>query len=265
MCYCLALNRTGQMTDITKDVFEYWDRQSCGTDRTTAPKHSDRYFAEIDETRYRLEPGIKPFAQFNKYAGKHGLEVGYGAGADFAQFVKAGAIMSGMDLTNEAAENLSNRLRVENLPECDIRVGSAEALPFSSNSFDFVYSWGVIHHANDTPKCLSEIARVAKPGADIKIMFYNVNSVFAWGIALQRRIPNRRRAIWDGVESVGTKCYTEPEVRQMFAKFGLPIRSITYSETVVQPGSRFYAIRRLLQKILPVSTQWYMQIDAYKP
>ena len=36
-------------------------------------------------------------------------------------------------------------------------VGSCTSLEFKDNTFDFVYSWGVIHHSGNIKKSLEEI------------------------------------------------------------------------------------------------------------
>ena len=162
-----------------KSVYDYWNRESCGTSFTNKQKYSKEYFDEIESVRYELEPMIKPFAEFEKYKDKNILEVGVGAGTDFINYVRNGAIASGVDLTDEAIDNIKHRLLIESLnPKC-LQKSNAENLPFKNNEFDLTYSWGVIHHSPDTKKCLSEIIRVTKPGGEVKIMVYNRKSVSA--------------------------------------------------------------------------------------
>ena len=54
--------------------------------------------------------------------------------------------MCGIDLTERAIENTKTRLKLFGL-ESSLRVGDAEQLEFNDNSFEVVYSWGVIHHS----------------------------------------------------------------------------------------------------------------------
>jgi ubiquinone/menaquinone biosynthesis C-methylase UbiE len=49
----------------------------------------------------------------------------------------------------------------------------AERLPFADNSFDFVWSWGVIHHSSRTGRIVREISRVLTPNSECRIMVYN--------------------------------------------------------------------------------------------
>ena len=123
------------------------------------------------------------------------LEVGVGAGTDFLQWVRAGAGTYGVDLTEEAIEHARRRLDVYGLTAKDIRVADAEAPPCGNDTFDVVYSWGVIHHTPDTERALAEIVRVCRPGGRLKVMIYNRHSLLAYRtwvrFALLRGRPGR--------------------------------------------------------------------------
>jgi len=47
------------------------------------------------------------------------LEVGFGAGTDFIQWLRAGAIATGIDLTAEALDNLTHRIAAYDLPAAE--------------------------------------------------------------------------------------------------------------------------------------------------
>lgn len=248
---------------ITSQVRAYWDRQSCGTDQTGAPKYSRQYFDEIERFRYDHEPFIHQFADFTAWKGRKVLEVGYGAGTDFINFARAGADLTGIDLTDEAAGNVTERLRLEGLA-ANFKVGNAEALPFADNQFDLTYSWGVIHHANDTEQCLREIARVTKSGGSVKIMLYNYNSLDAWVCALRYGTLDRKTGLWNNMESIGTKAFTRGEAIAMAERCGLTVKSVTFDQQLVRHGARFEAVRKLIRIVLPSRWGWYMMIDASK-
>lgn len=63
----------------------------------------------------------------------------------------------GVQFANKKAEELGLKEKVE------FKEGNMLGLPFEDNSFDFVFSNGVIHHTIDTEKGLAELARVVKP------------------------------------------------------------------------------------------------------
>jgi SAM-dependent methyltransferase len=45
-------------------------------------------------------------------------------------------------------------------------------LPFRANSFDFVYSWGVLHHTPDPPRAFQQLPPLVKPGGKLMIFVY---------------------------------------------------------------------------------------------
>jgi ubiquinone/menaquinone biosynthesis C-methylase UbiE len=226
--------------DLKAQVKAFWNRQSCDTHRTAAEKFSRQYFDQIEELRYAGDDVIHSFAQFTRYHGQRVLEVGFGAGTDFIQWLRAGAIASGIDLTEEALDNLNHRVAVYGLPrpECAL-VADAEHLPFPSGSFDLGYSWGVLHHTPDTERAIAELVRVVRPGGEIKIMLYNRHSIYALRCwlhnALRKGRPWKtlRWVLWNHIESIGTKGYTRKELCLMFAS--LPLADITI-RTFRAPG-----------------------------
>src|SRR6266481_7746186 len=52
-----------------------------------------------------------------------------------------------------------------------------EKLPFADNTFDHVYSFGVIHHSPAPERIASEIHRVLKKGGTFTVMLYNRSSI----------------------------------------------------------------------------------------
>jgi ubiquinone/menaquinone biosynthesis C-methylase UbiE len=64
--------------------------------------------------------------------------------------------------------------------EATVLEADAEALPFADSSFDFIWSWGVIHHSEDTNRVLAELARVLRPGGRIAFMVYHRSSITFW-------------------------------------------------------------------------------------
>ena len=164
---------------LKKQVHDYWNTASCGTEFIKKEKFTRDYFNAVEEFRYTIEPEIFSFAQFSRYHGKKVLEVGIGAGTDFIQWLRSGALAYGIDLTQEALDNVHQRCAQEGLIPQELSLGDAENLLYPSASFDLVYSWGVIHHSPHTEKALAELVRVTKPGGTIKYMVYNRRSLFA--------------------------------------------------------------------------------------
>lgn len=229
---------------LKKEVEGYWNAGSCGTEVTQQTRYSKEYFEEIEDFRYRIEPEIFSFAQFTRFHGKKLLEVGVGAGSDFLQWVRAGTHATGIDLTHEAIYNVQERLKLYGLSAEELKVADAENLPFKANSFDVVYSWGVIHHSPNTPQCLAEIIRVTKPGGTIKVMVYNRRSLFALyryllaGLFKGKPFQSFSKILWNYQESPGTKAYTFAEVRKMIEPHSVDL--IELKATVSQHDLLYY-------------------------
>lgn len=205
----------------------HWEREACGTRYGASATRRER-LAEIEEARYRLEPYIPGFADFRRYAGRRVLEIGVGAGVDFSHWVAAGADASGIDLTATGVELTRERLELAGVgsDRYDLRQGDAENLPFPDGEFDLVYSWGVLHHTPDTERAFREAHRVLKPGGRFKGMIYHLRSWAAVSIWLLHG-PLRarpwlpvRRAVFDHLESPGTKVYTLREAGELLRRAG---------------------------------------------
>jgi SAM-dependent methyltransferase len=90
--------------------------------------------------------------RLRKRARLESAEIGCGLGTDGAQFAEAGADYTGVDLTEAAVDLARKRFELFALPG-KFQTADAENLDFANESFDLVYSHGVLHH---TP-------RLAKP------------------------------------------------------------------------------------------------------
>lgn len=224
--------------NLKAQVKAYWNEQSCDTWRAKSQKYTREYFDEIEHWRYDDQPFVHSFAQFTRYHGKRVLEVGFGAGTDFIQWLRAGAIASGIDLTEEALANLTHCIDMYGLPKPEkLQVADAEHLPFESDSFDLGYSYGVLHHTPNTEKALRELVRAVRPGGEVKVMLYNRFSLCAFihwiKYALLKGRPWKSFywVLWNHLESAGTKAYTRRELRQMLAPLGLTDICITTHAT----------------------------------
>ncbi len=230
--------------ELLEQVRTHWQKTPCGTEYTQEKKYSRAYFDAIEQLRYTVEPEIFSFAQFTRYHGKKMLEVGVGAGTDFLQWVRAGADAHGVDLTQHAVDHVTERLAQYKLTAKEIRVANAQQLPYPDNSFDLVYSWGVIHHAPDTQQCLRKLIRVAKPGSQIKLMIYNRRSLFAFyqyllhALAKGRPFQTIATVLYNHQESKGTKAFTRAELRAMLA--GQPVTLRSCDTTVTNHDLLYY-------------------------
>lgn len=251
---------------LNEEVREFWEQGPCGSGDVIVGELkplSREWFEQIEEHRYRVEPFIHSIAQFPRHHGKKLLEVGVGAGTDHLQWARAGARCFGVDLTSAAIETTKARFSLYGF-ESELQRLDAEVLPFEDESFDVVYSWGVIHHSEKPERIIEEIRRVLKPGGRFIGMLYGRRSplVFKFWVkhALLKGKPwlSFSDVVWDKVESVGTKAYTESELRSLFGKFGTTetIPLITTYDTDHWP--------RWISKFFPDSWGWFIGVRANK-
>lgn len=153
----------------------FWDANPCGSQLSNAGDRV-RYFADIETRRYAHEPHIPAVAKFNDFKGKRVLEIGTGIGTDALQFAKGGANHIGIDLTFAGPRLAQEQFELAGFSG-KFTVGNAEVLPFADESFEHIYSFGVIHHSPSTEKIVAEMRRVLKPAGTFTVMIYNRTSI----------------------------------------------------------------------------------------
>jgi ubiquinone/menaquinone biosynthesis C-methylase UbiE len=140
------------------------------------------YYEEIDRrflasAREYMIWKSKPFDQLIPYSELPRfdvLEIGVGQGTH-AQLIAAHAkSFTGIDLTEAAQRSTTNRLELFGLSGRVLQM-DAEDMEFADASFDFIWSWGVIHHSADTRRVLAEMSRVLRPGGRATVMVYHRN------------------------------------------------------------------------------------------
>lgn len=163
------------MSDRVSTV-DFWTTYQPGFRFTTEEPGSPAFFEAVERHRYELEPHIAEMARFEEWAGRDVLDVGCGVGTDGAQFVRAGARYTGVDRSPAALDLARRRFELDG---ADARIveASATALPFDDNSFDLVWSHGVIHHVPDTEAAVAEFRRVLRAGGVAIVMLYHRQSM----------------------------------------------------------------------------------------
>jgi len=273
--YCLHVASATNQLNLKDKVADFWDLQPCGS------RYLDKQAGLLShaETRYRLEPHIPAFAKFASARGLRVLEIGVGIGADYEQWLRAGANATGVDLSNASLELTRKRCELAGL-QPDLLKADGENLPFPSDVFDVVYSYGVMHHSPDPAKCVREAWRVLRPGGEARIMLYHHPSMTGFMLWLRHGIwsgGSVRHSVLEYLESPGTKSFTKVEVNELMQNFENLRMDQVYSPgdlLLHQPSPRFRSrAYRLLWKTFPrsfvrkIGIKWglFLLISATKP
>jgi SAM-dependent methyltransferase len=176
-----------------RDIQSFWNSHPCGDHivgglRSVFDHDYARFFTAYDAWRYRQERHIPKCLDKIPWYGKTVLEIGLGQGAESEQIIRRGAHWSGLDLTRESIDRVRMRLAIRDLPYGQLRQGSALAIPWPENTFDLVFSHGVLHHIPDIRTAQDEIHRVLKPGGILVAMLYSRTSLnYQLSIKIVRR------------------------------------------------------------------------------
>lgn len=167
----IPVNTFCDYATVKKQVQAFWQSSPCDSQLSDDQPGTGAFYRTLDERRYRAHPHLFAAAGFDEALGLRVLEIGCGCGSDAEQFSRAGAVLTAMDLTGAAVRLTRGRFELADLPGLFIQA-DAEGLPFANDSFDLVYSHGVLHHTPDIQRAVQEVHRVLAPGGRAIIMLY---------------------------------------------------------------------------------------------
>ena len=172
----MVILSTGAVMD-ERAVATFWQEHACGDAQVGGLRERfhgdfDRCFTDCDRFRYQNERHLADCVDALDVVGKRVLEIGLGQGSDSERLIRRGARWSGVDLTAESVARLRTRLELRELPYDDLRQGSVLDLPFADDTFDLVFSHGVLHHVPEIGRAQSEVHRVLRADGELVMMVY---------------------------------------------------------------------------------------------
>ena len=231
------------------EIKEYWEKATPMN--FSAEKWSYR---KKQGFRYELQDYMRSTFRFYQWKNRKVLEVGCGSGLDAIEFANNGAIVTAVDITDNAIQQT-----MQNSIEAGINITvmptlQSQFLPFPNDSFDCVYSFGVLHHIPDVEVMLEEIHRVLKPGGTFMGMVYNKDSLlFAYSIVYLHGIKDRKYLDSFSLATIDkltaqyseriencpyTKVYTKEEARELFGNYFKEIEIEVKYNVLDLPGER---------------------------
>jgi 2-polyprenyl-3-methyl-5-hydroxy-6-metoxy-1,4-benzoquinol methylase len=144
---------------------------------------SVEFFERLDREFYgwnRPLHGKGPFDRLFPYARYGGggkvLEIGCGLGTMAMNWARNGADVTAIDLNPTSIEQTRKRFALMGL-NGRVEMMDSRQLALPDASFDYAYSWGVLHHSPDIGQSLKEMMRVLKPAGGFGLMVYNRHSI----------------------------------------------------------------------------------------
>jgi SAM-dependent methyltransferase len=154
------------------DVREYWNRHIHDLEISTHSPGTPGFFADLDQYHFEKLHHLLRLVPFEAARGKRVLDVGCGAGTDLVRFARAGAVVTGVDISPSAID-LARRNFAQQGLEADLREADGEHLPFPDDTFDLVFAHGVVQYTADGQALVNECRRVLKPGGEAIFQVYN--------------------------------------------------------------------------------------------
>lgn len=244
---------------LTGRVSDFWTRnvnaeRIMGRTVSGYERGSENYYRDLEIQRYRSHRHLPAWIASMRM-GAHVLEVGCGIGLDSAQMIRHGLLVTAADLTCVGAQT-ANQRALKQKWNADYLCANGEYLPFPDQSFDYVYSFGVMHHASDTQRCIDEAHRVLREGGEALIMLYHRHSL---NEAVHRllRVPFEERTELCPV----VRRFSKGEARRMFSRFQ---KVDIHSDFVFGEGYGpvFQWTPILLYKLLSRIVGWHLMIRA---
>jgi SAM-dependent methyltransferase len=165
------------MTITIEEVKKFWNDRPCNIKHSSKELGTMEYFDEVELKKFRAEPHILKFTEFPQWKNKKVLEVGCGLGTVGINFALNGADYTGVELSKESLEIAKKRFEVYN-QSGKFYLGNAEELSsfVHIETYDLIYSFGVIHHSPHPEKIVSEIKKYMNENSVLKIMLYAKDS-----------------------------------------------------------------------------------------
>jgi SAM-dependent methyltransferase len=176
---------------------------------------------------------------FDHVRNKRILDVGCGIAEIKTFFDELGCDYWGIDLVPDTVKMLKSH-------KINAILADARDIPFEDNSFDFVFSFGVIEHFHETEKSIEEHIRVAKHGGDILILVPNRITPYTF---IETAWHFFNGTYKDGIAADG-KRYTIGEMKQMVSKYNVKvINSFYYYISALFQGANIRGLEGPLLKL----------------
>ena len=132
---------------------------------------------QFDKAYMAMYPYLKKYFFSENVKGQKVLEIGLGFGTLGQMLVSWGCDYFGLDIAEGPVAMMRYRLaQLGKDGEEQVKVGSALEIPYSDESFSYVYSIGCLHHTGNLMKAVSEVYRILVPNGKAIVSLYHSHS-----------------------------------------------------------------------------------------
>ena len=226
---------------------KWWTQHTMSYDwneKLGIEKFTDAWFDEVDR---RFVHGARLFAHdhtpfdrvipFKELNGKRVLEIGCGMGYHSELLVRAGAKLTSVDISETSVNATRRRFELRALSADIMRMDAAQ-LDFPDGSFDFVWSWGVIHHSAYTAKIIREMSRVLRDRGQVRLMVYNLNGMSAYVAMMFSyllgvwRGKSLDECLWSKTDGYMARYYSDDVLSDFMSVFFSEVQAQTFGQDV---------------------------------
>ena len=180
--------------------------------------HASRLFAHGARVFDRVIP-------FDRLANRRVLEIGCGMGLHTELMVRAGARVTALDISPRSVHATRARL-AQNALKAEVLLADAEHLELAAGPFDFVWSWGVIHHSARTARIVRNIADVLAEDGECRLMVYNREGAAAYARLLADHLIRGRvfrhtfdETLWSNSDGYTARFYVPEQFADLLRAF----------------------------------------------
>ncbi|MEX0940405.1 MAG: class I SAM-dependent methyltransferase [Candidatus Babeliales bacterium] len=276
------------MTVVPEKIKEtskkFWGHNPAGwTFGDGHQKGSKEFFDAVLDKRYTYEcDWLDEIVQFKRLKNKKVLEIGFGGGYDAYLFCKNGAEYTGVDITAENKILAEQHLQYYDFKPSFLTM-DAEKITWE-NEFDYIYSFGVLHHTPNMQQALNNCYKALKKEGEAQIIVYYKYSIFymlsvvlnEWILrgGFRKRSLKEQRSLIEYTQSTEkplVNVYSKKQLHKMLKNAGFKIIKTDIRKLVHEdlPGIRFigrlrkYMPQTILNK-LSKYFGWYLSVRAIK-
>jgi len=239
--------KTQELASVQAGNKQWWTSLTMSYDWSRKSKYerfSKEWFDEIDQ---RFIYGARLFAHdlspfdriipFHELSGKSVLEIGCGMGLHTELMVRAGAKVDAIDLSPTSVEATRRRLLLRGL-DANVQELDACAAGFPDGLFDFIWSWGVVHHSARTVTIIKEMHRMLAPEGKAIVMVYNLDGMPAYTTIVRDYLLRFWRGntldscLWRRSDGYMARYYSADILMDIFNAFFPQVSAATYGQDV---------------------------------